>query len=408
MSARQANMSVFLMVVVATAAGCFVAFGFEGMILGDLYLYTRAGQIFHDHRFEFYAFVNSGIPAPGGWPYPPGYLPWTQLARWLNHHVGGTYAGWFKLPMVLADGAIAWLVQDYLRRRGGSVRARLTTVAMILLGPTFFVIGAYQGYLDAVAILPAVAAVAIWTASDRRHPVICGVLIGLGSAIKTVPILVLLAMLPSARGNRERIWLSGSAAVLLALTLMPFLYKDPASLMAILRYQSLPGFGGLSLLLQPELARNYLHIGQAANPTGTSLWLRDHGGVMTLSVVAAMAVLIAVRRVPPVPAAVLIWLTVYAFGGGFFFQYLVWGIPFFLMAGRRREALLLLLVATVPEAVLFLALKSELYLRVFQGSMIGIYFGLLAAWLRVVTGMWSGKQGWHAGPPAMRRGPLAA
>jgi hypothetical protein len=61
--------------------------------------------------------------------------------------------------------------------------------------------------------------------------------------------------------------------------------------------------------------------------------------------------LLARFRPPAVLAAVLLWLTVWVFGVTFFLQYLVWGLPFLIMAGYLRQVLVLEL-ALLPATVI--------------------------------------------------------
>jgi hypothetical protein len=164
-------------------------------------------------------------------------------------------------------------------------------------------------------------------------------------------------------------------------TLLPFMVFDARGVMAIPRYQSLPGFGGPSLLLQPGLVHNYLLVGHPVAANAVSTWLLNHGGLPTVAGLLVAAALLAWRRTPPVTAAVLVWLTVYVFTAGFFFQYLVWGLPFFLLAEHRLAVLWVSAVESVAIAIVYLELHSELTVRVFQVAMAGLYLSLLVAWV---------------------------
>ena len=69
-----------------------------------------------------------------------------------------------------------------------------------------------------------------------------------------------------------------------------------------------------------------------------------------LAGIAATLVVCWSRRVPPLETAALMWLAVFVFNPNFAYQYMVWGLPFFLAAGYvERTALLqaLLLPATL-------------------------------------------------------------
>src|SRR5207248_4644933 len=121
-------------------------------------------------------------------------------------------------------------------------------------------ISAFHGQIDSVAILPAVAALSLWDRrpADGAAPIACGLLLGIGGALKTVPLLVLFALLPSARSRWEGAKLTGAALVLPVLSLVPFAASDFSATFKALRYRGLPGIGGLSLVVQPRLARAWI------------------------------------------------------------------------------------------------------------------------------------------------------
>lgn len=346
----------------------------------DGHLFTRAADIFVANPLRFYTEVSRQVPPPGGWPYPPLFLAWMTVARALALAGAGHYLAWFKLPMIAADAAIAWVVQDHVGRTGGGLGARIQSAGLIALGPTFWLISGYHGHLDSVAILPAVIATVLWERPGTRRPLLCGVLIGLGAAVKTVPILLLIPLLASSANWRERALLVLPAVFIPAIALMPFALADPGGVLSITHYQSLPGFGGYSLLLQPNLANDYLQVGPHVAPSAVSTWVLAHGGLTTLAGLGIVTPFLWLRRTPPIRGAVIMWLTVYAFTGGFFFQYLVWGVPFMVLAGYRLPVAALLSLACIPEAVVYLQLQSGIAVRMFQFGMAGMYLLFVAAW----------------------------
>ncbi len=110
-----------------------------------------------------------------------------------------------------------------------------------------------------MAILPAVGALVVWRrveGPDRAWK--AGLLIGLAASIKTVPGLVVLALLPSARGWREAVTLVVASIALPLLALAPFWAADAEAVRRMLRYNGLPGLGGLTLAVQPDLAEAWL------------------------------------------------------------------------------------------------------------------------------------------------------
>lgn len=312
----------------------------------------------------------------GRWPYPPGYFTWILASGGIEDVTGLWFSDLVQVPPIAADLMIGWLVQDELGRRGAAQRTRLAAAALVVLGPAFFVISGYHAQIDSIAILPAIVGVLLWQRSgDPRRALWAGLLIGLGGMLKTVPLIAVLALLPSARSPREGIALVAAAAALPALAFLPFLVADPEGVTEALRYRGVPGAGGVSLLIQPELARGWMN-GVAITGTGITYWLLDWGGVITgLAVVAAGCFLLRFRP-GPLEGAALLYLTIWVFGINFFPQYVIWGFPFLLMAGYVREVAVAQVVM-LPATVLVL-------LRPWEAE--------TAAWAYVPAslGMWAG------------------
>ena len=232
-------------------------------------------------------------------------------------------------------------MQDFLWRHGRAETTRLLAVALIALGPSFAAISGFHGQIDSVAMLPAVAAVWLWDRTDADwRPYAAGVLIGAGTAIKTVPVLTLIALVPAARSPREAVKLVAVAVGLPALAFAPWLIFDGPGKGLPLRYRGGPGLGGLSLLTAPGLPKAAFGVAHEA-VHGLTKTVYDAARFITGAALLAVAAVVLRYRPRPVDAAVLVWLAVWAFGVTFFLQYLVWGLPFLIMAGYLREALAL-------------------------------------------------------------------
>lgn len=316
------------------------------------------------------------------WPYPPAFFPWIAFAD----VVGGGFTAFtrlIRLPAIAADAAIAWLVARELARTVGS-RTALAGAALVAFGPVFVIIAGYHGQIDSVAILPAVVATLLWArrAEPRRgvaaaiDPAIAaGALIGLAGAIKTVPIVMVLALLPSARDWREGARLVAAAATVPLAMLAPFAVSDFGAVRHLADYGGVPGAGGISLVVQPNLAHIWLTGPVAAN--GLTRWIVDNQTVVNVVLFGGLAVLFALRRPAPMRAASILWLAVWAFGTGFFFQYLVWGLPFLILDRHLRGVALLQAAVLLPMLLFYLGpWHSELVVVVYATAMLVIW----AAW----------------------------
>ena len=318
------------------------------------------------------------------WPYPPGYFPALYLAGRLEGVLGFQEA--VRLWPLLADVCVLWLVQDLVGRRGGSDRERLVAAAVLAFGPLSVAEAGWFGQLDPAATLPAVLAYWLWTRpGQRRRGVLAGLLIGVGAAIKTVPLLLVIPFAAAARTRREGAVVTLCAGAVLVLALLPFWLRTPQPVADIFGYTSIPGFGGISLLLHPSFSANIVGGGTVAE-ADLLIWLSEHGTAIVLGpALLALAALLLRREVDLLTAICMTWLTVYVFGVSFLISYLVWALPFFVIRGHARGVLALQLAVTPLTLMLTQGLQVSVAVAwvLYTGVMAGLWiFGasLLARW----------------------------
>jgi hypothetical protein len=378
--------ALWILIAVGTAARLVVAFATDGH--GDINAF-RYAAICLDDPAHFYSNVNRTVLL---WPYPPGFLALVQAAEWLNLATGAAFAGLVRVPAIACDAALAWLTQRHLATRGAGEWARLYAVALISLGPAFAAVSGYHGQIDAVAILPAVAAVIFWKDSDAPwRPYVAGVLIGLGGAVKIVPLLMLLALLPTARSVLEAAKLTAAALAIPALLLAPFFFADAGAVREALSYNGLPGLGGASLVLDPSAPLTAFGL-ETREPSKLAATASEHSKYVLGPGLAVVGLVLIRRRTEPVLAACVVWLTVYALGINMFNTYVVWGLPFFLLAGYLWQTALLqlwLFPALVLSYVLIPA-RDVVTLHPWEVwvfytvPMIGLWIALTVAFVRLL------------------------
>ena len=105
---------------------------------------------------------------------------------------------------------------------------------------------------------------------------------------------------------------------------------------------------------------------------------------MALVLAATFALLWARRPVPPAVAATVLWLGFYAVAPSFFFGYLVWGLPFFLLAGYLWRTAALMALMLVPQ-ILFESGRGNDFLGLYKWLMTAAWVALICAfvWLFV-------------------------
>jgi hypothetical protein len=348
---------LWIMLAVGSAARLVIAFTTVGVPF-DIESARLVGAELDDRPLHVYAILND--PMAGGdiglsrYPYPPGFFLWIAASWVLEEASGLPFHGLISLPSIVADAAIAWSVQYFLGMRGAGERLRLAAVALVALGPTFGMVAGYQGQIDSVAILPAVLALIVWESPGvRRRALVAGVLIGVGAAVKTAPLLMLLALVPSVRSLREGVVLVSAALAVPAAALAPFFVAEPSGTATIFDYAGVPGLGGLSLVVEPSLAGDWLTNRMPLELSSWSQTLHDHAGLIVLVALAGTGLALLRYRPSAVDAAVLLWLAVYTFIPNLFLQYLVWGLPFFIMAGYLRKVALIQALLVVPALLHF-------------------------------------------------------
>ncbi len=347
---------LWILIAAGLAARLVLAFAFHGPP-GAVTLESLAAD--HVRSWDWHAVYESGI---GSWVYPPLFLSWFAGASWLSDVSGLSFHGLAKSGASLADVGLALAIYVYLGWRGARERSRLAGAALVMLGPSFIDISGYHGQIDSVAILPAVLALMVWERKPQpTRSVRAGLLIGLGGAVKFPPLLLVPALLGSAGSRREAAKLVCAAAAIPAIVLAPLLVAS-VDLHGVTSYTGVGGLGGLSLVVDPALGWHYMTVPglPLANVSnGVTEALQDGARWITLFAVVTYVMFILRYRPAPIDAAVLLWLVVYVFSPNFLLNYVIWGLPFLIMAGYLVEVAALQVVLIPPVVAWELSLLSS-------------------------------------------------
>lgn len=379
------------MLAVGAVARLVVAFATRG-IDADIEAYEMVWDALGDKPLELYSLTTTDF---AHWPYPSLFVPWIALSGGLHDLTGLRFDGLVQVAPIAADLALVWIVQAFLGQRGASETTRLGAAGLVAFGTSFVFISGYHGQIDALAILPPILALWYWDrAGPERSAVLAGVLIGIGGAIKFPPLMILFALLPTARSIREGAVLIGSAAGVVLLSLAPFLLADfDATSEALRANKGLPGFGGLSLVLQPDLSGAWLGTNPEVELSSLSEWLYDRAGVLSAAIVLAAGAIAFWLRLPPISAAVLLFLAIYALAANFAFQYLVAGLAVFLLAGRIRAVAALQLAVLIPTVLLYVRERRDLDLHyVYTPIMIAVWVAFVVALVLYLRQLWQQRQ----------------
>jgi hypothetical protein len=348
----------------------------------DIRAFTYAGSALLDDPLHVYGVLTHAPDA--AFYYPPGSFPWFAASEALHRALGLPFHGLVQLPQIAADAAIAWVLQDALGRRGASERVRLGGAAAVALGPSFGIISGYTGQIDSFGILPALLGLLAWDRLGPQRAITAGLLVGLGGAIKITPLLVLLALVPTARSRREGLTLLAVAGAVVVLVSLPWLISEPGAVRKVVGYSGIPGAGGLSLVIQPGFAENFL---TGWPPPVEPNWLFTrfvaHDSLVNATAVAGIALFLFRTRPRPVDAAVFLWLGVYVFSSAFFFQYMLWGLPFFILAGHVRKVALLQAALLGPAVIFYMRPWDEHWVAIpYAAIMVAVWAAFAVALTR--------------------------
>lgn len=397
-----ARRAFWTLVAIGTVVRLVVAFATAGTGF-DIESWRLVREALSTAPLDVYSTVNE--PNAPHFPYPPGFFAWIVLSGWLHDLTGLRYDGFVQVAPIAADAAIAWVVQAFLGQCGASDRTRIAAAALVALGPSFGLISGYTAQIDSLVILPALLGVWAWLRADpAQRALLAGLLIGLGGSVKVPALLVVLALLPTARSLREAATLGATAAAVPLLMLSPWLLADPDGTVGALRSNDgLPGFGGISLLVQPGLSALWLGTRESVGLTPASEWLFDRASLFAIGSLLTAGAVLLWRRTPPVLAGLVVYLTFYAFGINFGVQYLIWGLPFALLAGRLVPVAALQAALIVPTAIgIGLGPEGEPLHYVYTPIMLLVWAGLVAWWaveMREVLRGERGRQGLTATRP---------
>lgn len=324
---------------------------------------------------DVYASATSGRH-----PYLPLQMYWIGAALWAAQHTAVPFVLWIKLPAVLADVAITAVLFRTAQRWGRMGETAVLLALVYALNPLPLLISAYHGQFDALTVLLLLLAWYAWHFGRRLGW--SAVALALAVLSKTWPIVFLPIVLLRLPDWRRRLGFTGVVLAIpllsVAVYLLLFTADAQPMLRRVLTHTGVAGFWGHSALL-------------AAGGTATAVpyaallavrrWLLLLAGALGLWLTRRQSALDALLTL------VLLELVVTV---GIGIQWLVWPLPFAVLAGEvtwlRRYSLACL--------VLLLAQLYGLHLYPWAYTLLGqptglllIRFASLPGW--IVTVLWA-------------------
>jgi hypothetical protein len=245
------------------------------------------------------------------------------------HATGLPYVVAIKLPAILADVALTGLIFRALQSKESTRSSAVYLALLFALNPVSILVTSYHGQFEAVTLLFLVLSWYFWEFSRRIKP--SGIALGLAILNKTWPVVFLPVVLMRIKDRRSQVLYSLLAIgipVMAVLAYLVFFSAEPLPMLRrALTHRGVAGYWGVGAVLAP-----------AANQLPSLQLLIDFLFSLRnwLLLAAVTFALWQTRRRPALDAILTLLLCLFVVTVGFGIQWLIWLVPFGLLAGEDR------------------------------------------------------------------------
>ena len=303
-------------------------------------------------------------------PYTPLTLPLPAASLLLAQATGLPFDFTVKFWPIAADCGLALLVWGAARRQGWRPRAAWTAGLAYALNPVAILTSGFHGNQTTLGVLGAVGAyycVAGGPAQARRGAAAAALLLGLGIAARSFPVLLLpvfVILLPLGEGRAglgRRAGFVGLALLPSVLVSLPALVLDaPAYLRELLTYSGFSDQGWLAI----RRAWGVVSGTGSPLPRDTAAWLAASKWIFAAGYAGLLILLARRPQTGLARGCLLAWLLFLVAYGGVSSHYLGWVVPFGLLCTWRWTAAYSLAAA---------AAQVGFYLTWFPAVLLGRY-----------------------------------
>lgn len=296
-------------------------------LLPALWLPVGAGYDIESYRLVTDALLSGRevyTSVLGRHPYLPLQMYVMGGMAYLAQQSGVPYVVMIKLPAVAADVALTWLLFRTVVE-GNRREIALYVALLYALNPVSILVTAYHGQFEAITLFLLVLAVWFWHVREQYR--LSGTALGFAILNKTWPVVLLPVFLLRLRGWRARIIYALLALGIPVLFSVAYLVVFDAGPLPMLRraltHRGVPGYWGPGAILTP-MAEDLAWL----QPVVDGLF-----GMRNWLLLAAIAfALWRTRRQTVIDASLTLLLCMFAVTVGFGIQWLVWIVPFGLLA----------------------------------------------------------------------------
>jgi hypothetical protein len=280
------------------------------------------------------------------WRYPPFYLLFTVPALLAKIGTDQTlvYLATLKIPLAVCD-VVSTLSLYKILKAHFSQSSALKGAAAFAFSPAIVFVTAVAGFNDPIAVMFTLIAFYYFQSYKKSDDSVVrmglyksGLFLGLGIVAKIYPLFLLPVFIRDSKNWMDRLLLLAVSGLPVLFFSLPFLISDPYSYLYMLTIKNAGG----------------------AHPLFGALSLPIHGELVIIGILAVVLAWIYVASLPIYSRLVLTFLWINLATLSNTFQYLTWGIPFFILFLYQNKS--------APKMLPLYPIIAVLSALVFNGS----------------------------------------
>lgn len=326
---------------------------------------------------------------PCPFPYAPVSLFIPVLCVWISRVFQIPFQIVMKAPALLGDLLIVVALYMVCARMKEESRA-MKTAALYALSPVAILISAFHGNLMSLPVFLSFMAYAVLLFDEERHWRLSALLLGLAIGFRGYPALLLPFFFIKLRLSlREKIYYCLYCIVPVLISFIPFAILNYRALAeSVMGYSGFPDYGFVAII-RAFLSLKYHTLFFDITGDANAVLLRP---TKILFFLAYLAILCLARRRRLIDSVLAVFLAFYFIYGGVASQYLVWILPFALLA-KDPFFRIYSLSATAALFFYYFLYNPRILFGIFQiplwplrAFIWGELFALILFWL--VCGFW--------------------
>jgi hypothetical protein len=316
-----------------------LAFGIEST---DIFLYRQQAIAVAQVHNVYTATKNV-------FPYTPVSMFYPALCLELSRTLGIPFDIAIKVFAILADVGIVFVL-SVIGRKIFPGRTAIGLAALYALNPVSILVSSFHGNIMPLVVLLMVTAYLLFRVDPDKNLVVSGLVLSLAVGWRSFPILLLPFFLASIEETAKKIRFAAWVVLPVALSMLPFAWVDSRAMLS-----EMLSYSGWGIHHGPFAIVRGLHllsIGQITweNPPEWTRWMVF--SKFAFLALYGIAVMFA-RRIGLLNGILVTFFLFYFVYSGVASQYLMWTIPFLLLADRKAMFWCYELAATYTLVVFY-------------------------------------------------------